>query len=109
MKFYLSSAQDTEPYDDLNTSKLMKGYCQTIERETDAKVTFEKSLIKDITSDGDRHIIVQHIVVDIPSIQALVQIMKAIDNDLVIERPFDKSEKYPTLCIYDDYIEQKVT
>lgn len=105
MKFYLSSAQDAEPYDDLNTHKLMKGYCQKIERETDAKVTFEKFLRKDIMSDGNQHTIVQYIVVDIPSIQALVQIMKAIDNGLAIELPFDESEKYPTICIYDDYIE----
>lgn len=105
MNFYLSSVKAGELYDDLNTNKLMKGYCQTIERGTDAKVTFEKSLIKDITSDGDRHIIVQHIVVDIPNIQALMQIMKAIDNDLVIELPFDEGKKYPTICIYDDYIE----
>ena len=105
MKFYLSSVKDYEPYADLGTDKLMQGYCQMIERKTNAKVTFEKSLLKDITSDGDRHISVQHIVVDIPSIKALVQIMKASDYDLVITHPFDKDEKYPILCIYDDYIE----
>ena len=96
MKFYLSSAQDTEPYDDLKRNKLMQEYLREIEKETDAKVTFEK----DTKFKDD-----QHIVVDIPSMKSLAQIMKAIDNDLVIELPFDESEKYPTLCIYDDYIE----
>lgn len=97
MKFYLSSAKDPEPYDDLNTNKLMKGYCQTIEREADAKVTFEKYT----TLEG-----YQHIVVDIPSIQALVQIMKSIGYGLVIEQELiDEDDKYLTLCIYDDYIE----
>lgn len=98
MKFYLSSAQDTEPYDDLNTNKLMKGYCQTIERETDAKVTFEK----DTKFKDD-----QHIVIDIPSMKVLAQIMEAIDYDLVIEQNsgFFDNGKYPIICIYDDYIE----
>ena len=98
MKFYLSSAQDWEPYNDLDTNKLMQGYWQAIERETGVKATFEK----DTTLED-----CQHIVVDIPSIQALTQIMKAIGKDLVIEQPtfFDQDDKYLKICIYDDYIE----
>ena len=96
MKFYLSSAQDWEPYNDLDTNKLMHGYWQAIERETGVKATFEK----DTTFDN-----CQHIVVDIPSMKALAQIMKAIGKDLVIEQPIDEGNKYPKICIYDDYIE----
>lgn len=102
MKFYLSSAQEVEPYDDLKNNKLMQKYLQEIEKETDVKVTFEK----DTTLEGD-----QHIVVDIPSMKALVQIIKATGNDLVIEQQFlneeflNEDSKYPIICIYDDYIE----
>lgn len=97
MKFYLSSAEDCEPYSDLKSNNLMQKYLQEIEKETDVKVTFEK----DITRKGD-----QHIVVDIPSMKALAQIMKAIGYDLVIEQEFiDEDDKYPIICIYDDYIE----
>lgn len=96
MKFYLSSAQDWEPYDDLDTNKLMQGYWQAIEKETGVKVAFEKdTTFKDC----------QHIVIDIPSMKALVQIMKAIGKNLVIKHPFVEGDKYPKLCIYDDYIE----
>ena len=104
MKFYLSSAQDCEPYNDLDTNKLMHGYWQAIERETGVKATFEK----DTTFDNWQHIVDnrQHIVVDIPSMKALVQIMKAIGKNLVIEQQLiDGDDKYPTICIYDDYIE----
>lgn len=94
MKFYLKSARDVEPYDDLKTNRLMRNYWQKIEKETDAKVTFE-----DTRSEG-----YQHITVDISSTKALVQIMKAIGYDLVIEQR-DKGDKYPTICVYDDYIE----
>ena len=97
MKFYLESAEDLEPYDDLKTNRLMRNYWQKIEKETDAKVTFE-----DTRPEG-----YQHITVDIPSMKALVQIMKAIDKDLVIEQQFNKVDKYPTICVYDDYIEQE--
>lgn len=97
MKFYLNSAKDFEPYDDLKTNRLMQNYWQKIEKETDAKVTFEDARPKGY----------QHIIVDIPSMKALAQIMKAIDNDLVIEQEFDEADKYPTICIYDDYIEQE--
>ena len=96
MKFYLSSAQDWEPYDDLDTNKLMQKYLQKIEKEAGVEVTFEK----DITFED-----CQHIVVDIPSMKALTQIMKAIGKDLVIEQPIDEGDKYPKICIYDDYIE----
>ena len=97
MKFYLSSVQEVEPYDDLKNNKLMQKYLQEIEKETDVKVTFEK----DITLEGD-----QHIVVDIPSMKALMQIIKAVGCDLVIEQQFlNEDSKYPIICIYDDYIE----
>lgn len=97
MKFYLSSAQEVEPYDDLKNNKLMQKYLQEIEKETDVKVTFEK----DITLEGD-----QHIVVDIPSMKALMQIIKVTGNDLVIEQQFlDEDSKYPIIWIYDDYLE----
>lgn len=97
MKFYLSSAQDLEPYDDLKNNKLMQKYLQEIEKETDVKVTFEK----DTTLEGD-----QHIVVDIPSMKALMQIIKATGCDLVIEQQFlYEDSKYPIITIYDDYIE----
>lgn len=73
MKFYLSSATDWEPYIDLRRNKLMQKYLQEIEKETDAKVTFEN----DITFKG-----YQHIVVDIPSMKVLVQIIGATGYDL---------------------------
>lgn len=89
MKFYLSSAQDCESYDDLKNNKLMQKYLREI-KEAGVKVTFEK----DTTLKND-----QHIVIDIPS-------MKAADTDLVIEQKFVfEDSKYPILCIYDDYIE----
>ena len=98
MKFYLENASDWEPYDDLKTNRLMQDYCQKIEKETDAKVTFE-----DARPEG-----YQHITVDIPSMKVLTQIMKAIGYDLVVEqRSVDEGDKYPTICIYDDYIEQE--
>lgn len=97
MKFYLSSAKDREPYDDLKRNKLMQRYLQEIKKEASVEVTFEKA-----TTFG----CYQHIVVDIPSMKALVQIMKATCSDLVIKHPFvDEGDKYPTICIYDDYIE----
>ena len=96
IKFYLSSAKDREPYIDLKRNKLMQKYLQEIKKEADVKVTFEK----DITFEG-----YQHIVVDIPSMKALAQIMKVIGKDLVIEQPIDEGDKYPKICIYDDYIE----
>lgn len=102
MKFYLSSAQEVEPYDDLKNNKLMQKYLQEIEKETDVKVTFEK----DTTLEGD-----QHIVVDIPSMKALMQIIKATGNDLVIVQQYlneeflNEDSKYPIIFIYDDYIE----
>ena len=97
MKFYLSSAQEVEPYYDLKNNKLMQKYLQEIEKETDVEVAFEK----DIALDGD-----QHIVVDIPSMKALMQIIKATGNDLVIEQQFlDEDSKYPIIWIYDDYLE----
>lgn len=94
MKFYLESAKVLEPYDDPEANQLMQNYWQKIEKETDAKVIFEDAHLKGY----------QHIVVDIPSMKALVQIMKAIGYDLVIEQR-DKGDKYLTICIYDDYIE----
>lgn len=95
MKFYLSSARDCESYDDFN--KLMQKYLQEIKKEAGVEVTFEK----DTKCEGN-----QHIVVDIPSMKALVQIMKAIGYDLVIEQEFiDEDDKYPIICIYDDYLE----
>lgn len=96
MKFYLESAEDLEPYDDLKTNRLMRNYWQKIEKETDAKVTFEDARLKGY----------QHIIVDIPSMKALVQIMKAIGKDLVIEQQFVYiGDKYLTICIYDGSIE----
>jgi len=69
----------------------MQKYLQEIEKETDVKVTFEK----DTTFENE-----QHIVIDIPSMKALAQIMKAIDTDLVIEQKFIlEDSKYPTICI----------
>lgn len=98
MKFYLDSAKEWEPYDDPKANRLMQNYWQKIEKETDAKVTFEGAHPEDY----------QHIIVDIPSMKALVQIMKAIGNDLVIEQQLvGKGDKYPTICVYDDYIEQE--
>ena len=97
MKFYLSSAKDFEPYDDLKNNKLMQKYVRKIEEEADVEVTFEE----DTTFKDD-----QHIIVDIPNMKALAQLMKAIDTDLIIEQKFVfEDQKYPTLCIYDDYIE----
>lgn len=94
MKFYLESAENLEPYDDLEANQLMQNYWQKIEKETDAKVTFEDAYLKGY----------QHIVVDIPSMKSLAQIMKAIGYDLVIEQR-DKGDKHLTICVYDDYIE----
>ena len=73
----------------------MRNYWQKIEKETDAKVTFEDAHLKGY----------QHIIVDIPSMKVLVQIMKAIGKDLVIEQRFGKVDKYLTICIYDGSIE----
>ena len=75
----------------------MQKYLREI-KEAGFKVTFEK----DTTYEG-----YQHIVVDIPSMKALVQIMKAVDEDLVIfaQQLTDEDDKYPTICIYDDYID----
>lgn len=97
MKFYLESAKDLEPYDDLKANRLMQNYWQKIEKETDAKVTFsEATYLKGY----------QHIVVDIPSMKSLAQIMKAIGYDLVIKQRFvGEGDKYPTIRVYDDYIE----
>lgn len=96
MKFYLESARDLEPYDDLEANRLMQNYWQKIEKETDTKVTFE-----DAHPEG-----YQHITVDIPSMKVLTQIMKAIGYDLVIEqRSVGEGDKYPTICVYDDYID----
>lgn len=97
MKFYLESAKDLEPYDDPEANRLMQNYWQKIEKETDAKVAFSE----------DTHLKgYQHIVVDIPSMKSLAQIMKAIGYDLVIKQRFvGEGDKYPTICVYDDYIE----
>ena len=94
MKFYLSSAQDSEPYDDLKNNELMKKYVRKIREETGVKFTVEKA------SE-----LYQHIVVDIPSIKVLAQIMKVVDTNLVIKQQIDKDDKYLKICIYDDYIE----
>ncbi|CDI58577.1 hypothetical protein VKX94_02130 [Lactobacillus helveticus] len=97
MKFYLSSAKECEPYYDLKNNNLMQKYLREIKKEAGVEVTFEKA-----TTFGSY----QHIVIDIPSMKALVQIMKAIDEDLVIEQEFiDEDNKYPIICIYDDYLE----
>ena len=93
IKFYLSSAKDREPYIDLKRNKLMQKYLQEIKKEADVKVTFEK----DTTYEG-----YQHIVVDVLSMKALTQIMKATCSDLIIDIAED--DKYPTICIYDDCI-----
>jgi hypothetical protein len=38
--------------------------------------------------------------------KALMQIIKAVGCDLVIEQQFlNEDSKYPIICIYDDYIE----
>lgn len=95
MKFYLSSAQDREPYIDLKRNKLMQKYLREI-KEAGFKVTFEK----DTTYEG-----YQHIVVDMLSRKELVQLMKAVGyNVKVTERQFE-DDKYPKICIYDNYIE----
>ena len=96
MKFYLSSVKDRELYDDLKRNKLMQRYLREIKKEVGVEVTFEKAF----KVGGYRQV-----VVDIPSMKALVQIMKAIGKDLVIEQIEQKEDKYPTICIYDDYIE----
>lgn len=97
MKFYLDSAQDWEPYDDLKTNKLMQKYVREIKEVAGVKVTIEKGTA--VYEDC------QHIVVDIPSSEALVQIMKATGKDLVIQQQYDKNDKYARIKIYDDYIE----
>ena len=94
MKFYLSSAKDLEPYDDLKRNKLMQKYVREIEEGTGVKATVEKA--------SECY---QHIVIDIPSMKVLMQIMKETDNDLIIEQKLFGDGKYPTMCIYDDYIE----
>ena len=98
MKFYLSSAKDREPYDDLKRNKLMQRYLRGL-KEAGFKVTFEK----DTTYEG-----YQHIVVDMLSRKALAQIKKAIGIDEVYihEREFvDEDHKYPKIFIWDNYIE----
>ena len=106
MKFYLESTKDLGPYDDLKTNRLMQNHLQKIEKETDAKVTFEDAHLP----FENAHLLkgYQYIIVDIPSMKALVQIMKAIGKDLVIEQRFvGKGDKYPTICICDGCIEQE--
>ena len=105
MKFYLESTKDLGPYDDLKTNRLMRNHLQKIEKETDAKVTFEDAHLpfEDAHLKG-----YQHIIVDIPSMKALAQIMEAIGKDLVIEQRFAAfADKYPTICICDGCIEQE--
>ena len=94
MKFYLSSVKDRELYDDLKRNKLMQRYLREIKKEVGVEVTFEKAF----KVGGYRQV-----VVDIPSMKALVQIMEATCSDLIID--IDEGDKYPTICIYDDYIE----
>ena len=90
MKFYLSSVKNWG-YADLKNNELIQNYVREIEKEAGAEVTIAEDY--------------QYIVIDIPSMKALVQIMKAIGKDLVIERIEQKEDKYPTICIYDDYTE----
>ncbi len=90
MKFYLNSAKNWG-YADLKNNELIQNYVREIEKEAGAEVTIAEGY--------------QYIVIDIPSIQALTQIMKAIGKDLVIEQIEQKEDKYSTICIYDDYIE----
>ena len=90
MKFYLNSFKNWE-YADLKNNELIQNYVREIEKEAGAEVTIAEGY--------------QYIVIDIPSMKALVQIMKAIGKDLVIEQIEQKEDKYPTICVYDDYIE----
>ena len=90
MKFYLSSVKNWG-YADLKNNELIQNYVREIEKEAGAEVTIAEDY--------------QYIIVDIPSMKALAQIMKAVGKDLVIEQQSDKDDKYPTICIYDDYIE----
>ena len=91
MKFYLSSVKNWG-YADLKNNELIQNYVREIEKEAGAEVTIAEGY--------------QYIVIDIPSMKALVQIMKAIGKNLVIEQQLiDGDDKYPTICIYDDYIE----
>ena len=90
MKFYLSSVKNWG-YADLKHNELIQNYVREIEKEAGAKVTIAEDY--------------QYIIVDIPSMKALAQIMKAVGKDLVIEQQSDKDDKYPTICIYDDYTE----
>ena len=94
MKFYLSSIKDREPYNDLKNNELMQKYLREIKKEAGVEITFEKAT----TFEG-----YQHIVVDMLSMKALTQIMKATCSDLVIDIAED--DKYPTICIYDSCIE----
>lgn len=99
MKFYLSSAADSEPYVDLKRDKLMQKYLRKI-KEAGFEVTFEK----DTFYEG-----YQHIVIDIPSREALVQIRKVVGLIVVHEREFvDEDHKYPTIRIFDNYIISKI-
>ena len=90
MKFYLNSVKNWG-YADLKNNELIQNYLREIEKEAGAKVTIAEDY--------------QYIIVDIPSMKALAQIMKAVGKDLVIEQQSDKDDKYPTICIYDDYTE----
>lgn len=90
MKFYLNSAKNWG-YADLKNNELIQNYVREIEKEAGTEVTIAEDY--------------QYIVIDIPSIKVLAQLMKAIGKDLVIEQQSDKDDQYPTICIYDDYIE----
>ena len=90
MKFYLSSAKNWG-YADLKNNELIQNYVREIEKEAGTEVTIAEDY--------------QYIVIDIPSIKVLAQLMKVIGKDLVIEQQSDKDDQYPTICIYDDYIE----
>ena len=87
MKFYLSSVKNWG-YADLKHNELIQNYVREIEKEAGAEVTIAEGY--------------QYIVIDIPSMKALVQIMEATCSDLIID--IDEGDKYPTICIYDDYI-----
>lgn len=95
MKFYLSSARDWEPYDNLKDNRLMQNYLKKI-KEVGVEVTFEKDTVYEDC---------QHIIIDIPSMKALAQIMETIGDDLVIQQKYDKNDKYAKIKIYDDYME----
>lgn len=89
MKFYLTSTASYNHYSKLEGREIINNYAARIgENFYDVKVEKDK--------DGDW-------VVDIGSIEELVEILEFIEQDAIVKTSYKGD--YPTIEIYDDYRE----